>query len=204
MNAIEKKIRSIGVIMPGDILRINNFLNQQIEIDVMRYIGQEFKKRFDGSEATKILTIEASGIAIATMLGLYLDLPIVFARKQPVLTMTDDMLISEANSYTHKQLNKVFVPATFVVPTDKFLIVDDFIAEGEAIRALIDIVNQGGATVAGIGIVVEKGFQKGGRELRAEGYHLESLAIIDEMDYETQTIRFRDQDRRLSRWRVTI
>ena len=194
MNAIEKKIRSIGVIMPGDILRINNFLNQQIEIDVMRYIGQEFKKRFDGSEATKILTIEASGIAIATMLGLYLDLPIVFARKQPVLIMTDDMLISQANSYTHKQLNKVFVPATFVAPTDKFLIVDDFIAEGEAIRALIDIVNQGGATVAGIGIVVEKGFQKGGRELRAEGYHLESLAIIDEMDYETQTIRFRDQD----------
>lgn len=194
MNAIEKKIRSIGVIMPGDILRINHFLNQQIEIDVMRYIGQEFKKRFEGSEATKILTIEASGIAIATMLGLYLDLPIVFARKQPVLTMTDDMLISEANSYTHKQLNKVFVPATFVAPTDKFLIVDDFIAEGEAIRALIDIVNQGGATVAGIGIVVEKGFQKGGRELRAEGYHLESLAIIDEMDYETQTIRFRDQD----------
>jgi xanthine phosphoribosyltransferase len=193
MNAIEKKIRSIGVIMPGDILRINNFLNQQIEIDVMRYIGQEFKKRFEGSEATKILTIEASGIAIATMLGLYLDLPIVFARKQPVLTMTDDMLISQANSYTHKQLNKVFVPATFVAPTDKFLIVDDFIAEGEAIRALIDIVNQGGATVAGIGIVVEKGFQKGGRELRAEGYHLESLAIIDEMDYETQTIRFRDQ-----------
>ena len=180
--------------MPGDILRINHFLNQQIEIDVMRYIGQEFKKRFDGSEATKILTIEASGIAIATMLGLYLDLPIVFARKQPVLTMTDDMLISQANSYTHKQLNKVFVPATFVAPTDKFLIVDDFIAEGEAIRALIDIVNQGGATVAGIGIVVEKGFQKGGRELRAEGYHLESLAIIDEMDYETQTIRFRDQD----------
>ena len=194
MNAIEKKIRSIGVIMPGDILRINNFLNQQIEIDVMRYIGQEFKKRFEGSEATKILTIEASGIAIATMLGLYLDLPIVFARKQPVLTMTDDMLISQANSYTHKQLNKVFVPATFVAPTDKFLIVDDFIAEGEAIRALIDIVNQGGATVAGIGIVVEKGFQKVGRELRAEGYHLESLAIIDEMDYETQTIRFRDQD----------
>ena len=194
MNAIEKKIRSIGVIMPGDILRINHFLNQQIEIDVMRYIGQEFKKRFDGSEATKILTIEASGIAIATMLGLYLDLPIVFARKQPVLTMTDDMLISQANSYTHNQLNKVFVPATFVAPTDKFLIVDDFIAEGEAIRALIDIVNQGGATVAGIGIVVEKGFQKGGRELRAEGYHLESLAIIDEMDYETQTIRFRDQD----------
>ena len=194
MNAIEKKIRSIGVIMPGDILRINHFLNQQIEIDVMRYIGQEFKKRFEGSEATKILTIEASGIAIATMLGLYLDLPIVFARKQPVLTMTDDMLISQANSYTHNQLNKVFVPATFVAPTDKFLIVDDFIAEGEAIRALIDIVNQGGATVAGIGIVVEKGFQKGGRELRAEGYHLESLAIIDEMDYKTQTIRFRDQD----------
>lgn len=194
MNAIEKKIKSTGVIMPGNVLRINNFLNQQIEIDVMRYIGQEFKKRFEGSEATKILTIEASGIAIATMLGLYLDLPIVFARKQPVLTMTNNLLISQANSYTHKQLNKVFVPATFVAPTDKFLIVDDFIAEGEAIRALIDIVNQGGATVAGIGIVVEKGFQKGGRELRAEGYHLESLAIIDEMDYETQTIRFRDQD----------
>ena len=193
MNAIEKKIKSIGVIMPGDILRINNFLNQQIEIDVMRYIGQEFKKRFEGSEATKILTIEASGIAIATMLGLYLDLPIVFARKQAVLTMTDNLLISQANSYTHKQQNMVFVPSMFISPTDRLLIVDDFIAEGEAIRALIVIVNQGGATVAGIGIVVEKGFQKGGRELRAEGYHLESLAIIDEMDYETQTIRFRDQ-----------
>ena len=194
MNAIEKKIKSTGVIMPGNVLRINNFLNQQIEIDVMRYIGQEFKKRFEGSEATKILTIEASGIAIATMLGLYLDLPIVFARKQAVLTMTDNLLISQANSYTHKQQNMVFVPSMFISPTDRLLIVDDFIAEGEAIRALIDIVNQGGATVAGIGIVVEKGFQKGGRELRAEGYHLESLAIIDEMDYETQTIRFRDQD----------
>jgi len=180
--------------MPGNVLRINNFLNQQIEIDVMRYIGQEFKKRFDGSEATKILTIEASGIAIATMLGLYLDLPIVFARKQAVLTMTDNLLISQANSYTHKQQNMVFVPSMFISPTDRFLIVDDFIAEGEATRALIDIVNQAGATVAGIGIVVEKGFQKGGRELRAEGYHLESLAIIDEMNYETQTIRFRDQD----------
>ena len=194
MNAIEKKIKSTGIIMPGNVLRINNFLNQQIEIDVMRYIGQEFKKRFEGSEATKILTIEASGIAIATMLGLYLDLPIVFARKQAVLTMTDNLLISQANSYTHKQQNMVFVPSMFISPTDRLLIVDDFIAEGEAIRALIDIVNQGGATVAGIGIVVEKGFQKGGRELRAEGYHLESLAIIDEMDYETQTIRFRDQD----------
>lgn len=194
MNAIEKKIKSTGVIMPGNVLRINNFLNQQIEIDVMRYIGQEFKKRFEGSEATKILTIEASGIAIATMLGLYLDLPIVFARKQAVLTMTDNLLISQANSYTHKQQNMVFVPSMFISPTDRLLIVDDFIAEGEATRALIDIVNQGGATVAGIGIVVEKGFQKGGRELRAEGYHLESLAIIDEMDYETQTIRFRDQD----------
>ena len=193
MNYLEQKILSDGVIKPGNILKIDNFLNHQIDINVMREIAQEFKNRYAGVEVTKILTIEASGIAIATMLGHYLDVPVVFAKKEETLNSTDDKFISKAYSFTHKQQNKVFVSAPYLSATDKILIVDDFLASGEAVRALIDIVRQAGATVVGIGIAVEKGHQKGGKELRAEGYRVESIAIIEEMDYETQTIRFREQ-----------
>ena len=193
MNYLEQKILSDGVIKPGNILKIDNFLNHQIDINVMREIAQEFKNRYADVEVNKILTIEASGIAIATMLGHYLDVPVVFAKKKETLNSTDNKYISEAYSFTHKQQNKVFVSAPYLSATDKILIVDDFLAEGEAIHALIDIVHQAGATVAGIGIAVEKGHQKGGKELRAEGYRVESIAIIEEMEYETQTIRFREQ-----------
>jgi xanthine phosphoribosyltransferase len=192
MNLIEKKILSDGVISPGHILKINNFLNQQIEPAVINFIAQEFKKRFEGVEVTKILTIEVSGIPIATMLGHYLNLPVIFARKQQAIQDTSDLYISQAFSFTHKEQNQLTVPAPFISSTDKILIVDDFLANGEAVRALINITNQAGATVAGIGIAVEKGFMKGGKELRAEGYHVESIAIIDEMDYETQTLRFHE------------
>lgn len=193
MNFIEKKILSDGIIEPGNILKINNFLNQQIDPDVMSFIAQDLKKRFEGVEMTKILTIEISGIPIATMLGHYLSLPVIFARKQEILNATDGMYVSQAFSFTHKQQNTVYVPTPFISSADKILIVDDFLANGEAARALIDIVRQAGATVAGIGIAIEKGFMKGGQELRAEGYRVESVAIIDGMDCETQTIHFREK-----------
>jgi xanthine phosphoribosyltransferase len=192
MNYLEEKILREGVIRPGNILKIDNFLNHQIQIDVMRYIAQEFKTRFAGTEITKILTIEASGIAIATMLGNSLDVPVVFAKKGETLNSSDDKYISQAYSFTHKKQNKVFVSAPYISASDHVLIVDDFLAEGEAVHALIDIARQAGATITGIGIAVEKGNQNGGRILREEGYHLESLAIIEEMNYETQTIKFRE------------
>ena len=192
MNYLEEKILREGVIRPGNILKIDSFLNHQIQIDVMRYIAQEFKSRFAGTEITKILTIEASGIAIATMLGNSLDVPVVFAKKSETLNSSDDKYISQAYSFTHKKQNKVFVSAPYISASDHVLIVDDFLAEGEAVHALIDITRQAGATIAGIGIAVEKGHQSGGRKLREEGYHLESLAIIEEMNFETQTIKFRE------------
>ena len=192
MNYLEEKILREGVIRPGNILKIDSFLNHQIQIDVMRFIAQEFKTRFAGTEITKILTIEASGIAIATMLGNSLDVPVVFAKKSETLNSSDDKYISQAYSFTHKKQNKVFVSVPYLSASDHVLIVDDFLAEGEAVHALIDITRQAGATIAGIGIAVEKGHQSGGRKLREEGYHLESLAIIEEMNYETQTIKFRD------------
>ena len=193
MNYLEEKILSEGIIRPGNILKIDSFLNHQFQMDVMRFIAQEFKRRFDGVKVTKVLTIEASGIAIATMLGHYLDVPVIFAKKSETLNSSDDKYVSHAYSFTHKKQNNVFVSVPYLSASDNILIVDDFLAEGEATHALIDIVRQAGATVAGIGIAVEKGHQNGGRKLREEGYHLESLAIVEEMDYETQTIRFRNQ-----------
>ena len=192
MNYLEQKILKECEIRPGNILKIDNFLNHQIQMDVMRFIAQEFKTRFAGTKITKILTIEASGIAIATMLGHYLDVPVVFAKKGETLNSSDDKYMSQAYSFTHKKQNKVFVSVPYISATDHLLIVDDFLAEGEAVHALIDIARQAGATIAGIGIAVEKGHQNGGRILREEGYHLESIAIIEEMDYETQTIKFRE------------
>jgi xanthine phosphoribosyltransferase len=194
MNIIEKRIISDGVIEPGNILKINNFLNQQIEPDVMNFIAQELRQRFEGVEVNKIITIEVSGIPIATILGHYLNVPVVVARKQQGVENTDDVYVAPAFSFTHKQQYKLTVPVPFISSADRILIVDDFLADGEASRALIDIARQAGATIAGIGIAVEKGFMKGGRELRAEGYRVESVAIIDEMDCENHTIRFRASD----------
>ena len=191
MNFLEQKILEEGVIKEGNILKIDNFLNHQIDIDVMRQIAYELKRRFKGFEVNKILTIEASGIAIATMLGDVYDVPVVFAKKSETANSTDSKYVSQAYSFTHKKINQVFVSRPYLLATDKVLIVDDFLADGEAMHALIDLVHQAGGHVAGIGVAVEKGQQKGGRTLREEGYRLESIAIIDAMDYETQTIKFR-------------
>jgi xanthine phosphoribosyltransferase len=193
MNFLEEKILSDGVVKPGNILKIDNFLNHQIDIGIMRQIASELKSRFRDVEVNKVLTIEASGIAIATMVGNLYDVPVVFAKKSETVNSTDEKYVSQAYSFTHKVMNKVFVSRPYLHDTDRVLIVDDFLADGQAVHALIDLVNQAGGQVAAIGIAVEKGQQKGGRLLREEGYRLESVAIIDEMDWETQTIRFRQR-----------
>ena len=192
MNFLEEKILSDGNVKQGNILKIDNFLNHQIDIDIIRQIAYELKRRFRGVEVNKILTIEASGIAIATMLGHVYDVPIVFAKTSETANSTDNKYMSQAYSFTHKKMNNVLVSKTYLHATDKVLIVDDFLADGQAMHALIDLVHQAGGEVVGIGIAVEKGQQKGGAMLREEGYHLESIAIIDEMNWETQEIKFRN------------
>ena len=193
MNFLEEKILADGVVNKGNVLKIDNFLNHQIDIDIMRQIAYEFKRRFKGEEVNKILTIEASGIAIATLVADLYDVPVVFAKKGQTLNSTDDKYISNAYSFTHQRMNQIFVSRPYLTKEDKVLIVDDFLADGEASHALIDLVKQAGGTVIGIGIAVEKGLQKGGDKLRKEGYHIESIAIVEEMDYETQTIKFRHE-----------
>ena len=194
MNFLEEKILEDGVINPGNVLKIDNFLNHQIDIDIMRQIAYEFKRRFKGKEVNKILTIEASGIAIATLVADLYDVPVVFAKKGQSINCTDDKYVSNAYSFTHQRNNQIFVSRPYLTAQDKVLIVDDFLADGEASHALIDLVHQAGGEVVGIGIAVEKGQQKGGSRLREEGYHLESIAIIETMDYETQKITFRNEN----------
>lgn len=191
MNFLEEKILSDGVVKPGNILKIDNFLNHQIDIDIIRQIARELKNRFQPLEVNKVLTIEASGIAIATMLANLYDVPVVFAKKSETASNTDEKYVAQAYSFTHKRMNNVFVSRPYLKNTDKVIIVDDFLADGQAVHALIDIVHQAGGEVVGIGIAVEKGQQMGGTLLRQEGYKLESIAIIEEMDYTTQSIRFR-------------
>lgn len=193
MNFLEEKILTDGVIKEGNILKVDSFLNHQIDIDIMRQMAYEFKRRFQGVEVNRILTIEASGIAIATLLGDLYDVPVVFAKKSETANSTDDKYISNAYSFTHKKMNNVFISKPYLHDTDKVLIVDDFLADGEAAHALIDLVKQAGGEVAGIGIAIEKGQQKGGATLRSEGYQVESIAIIESMDWQTQTIKFRPQ-----------
>ena len=192
MNFLEEKILSDATIKEGNILKIDNFLNHQIDIDIIRQIAYEIKRRFKGKEVTKILTIEASGIAIATLLGEIYDVPIVFAKKGETANSTDDKYIAQAYSFTHKKHNNVFVSKPYMLAGEKVLIVDDFLADGQAMGALVDIVHQAGAEVVGLAVAVEKGQQNGGKNLRAKGYQVESVAIIDSMDYKTGEIVFRN------------
>lgn len=193
MNFLEEKILEDGIIKEGNILKVDNFLNHQIDVDIIRQIAYEIKRRFRGKEVNKILTIEASGIAMATLLGDLYDVPVVFAKKGETANCTDDKYVSQAYSFTHKRSNNVFVSRPYLTANDKVLIVDDFLADGQASKALIDIVHQAGGEVVGLGIAIEKGQQNGGRMLREEGYHLESIAIIESMDYEKQEIIFRHE-----------
>ena len=193
MNFLEEKIITDGIIKAGNLLKVDNFLNHQIDIDIIRQIAYELKRRFRGETINKILTIEASGIAIATMLGHLYDVSVVFAKKSLTTNSTDDKYVAEAYSFTHQRHNQVFVSRPYLSDTDRVLIVDDFLADGQACMALINLVHQAGGEVVGIGIAIEKGQQPGGDLLRSEGYHLESIAIIDSMDDETQSIRFRSE-----------
>lgn len=190
MNFLEQKILESGVIKKGNVLKVDNFLNHQVDVGVIRQIASELKRRFAQQKINKILTIEASGITIATLLGDMWNVPVVFAKKSETVNSTDDKYVSQAYSFTHRRMNQVFVSRPYLSASDHVLIVDDFLAEGQASLALIDIVNQAGATVEGIGIAIEKGQQKGGKLLREMGLHLESVAIIESMDYENQKILF--------------
>ena len=194
MNFLEERILKDGIIKEGNVLKVDSFLNHQMDIDLFNEIGREFKKRFEGKEINKILTIEASGIGIACIAAQHFHVPVVFAKKSQSINLEGEMLVAEVESFTHKCKNNVIVAKKFLNPEDKVLIIDDFLANGCALQGLIQIVQAAGATVEGIGIAIEKGFQSGGRIIRNLGYQLESLAIVDGMDAETGHIDFRPQD----------
>lgn len=181
MDILKDKILSEGVALSESVLKVDNFLNHQIDPQLMHEIGAEFKKRFEGKGITKILTLESSGIAPSVMAGLLMDVPVIFARKKQSLTLTEGLLTSEVYSYTKQETNKISVAHKFLREDDTVLIIDDFLANGQAAEALLDIVNQAGSEISGIGIVIEKSFQDGGKILRDKGYHLESLACIENL-----------------------
>ena len=193
MQLLKERILKDGVVKPGNILKVDSFLNHQMDIRLFDQIGEEFKKRFEGTEINKILTIEASGIGIACVAARHFDVPVVFAKKSKSINIEGDVYVAEVESFTHKCKNQVIVSKKFINPEDKILIIDDFLANGCALQGLISIVKSAGASVEGIGIAVEKGFQTGGQVIRNLGYHLESLAIVDSMDAATGEIKFREQ-----------
>lgn len=193
MNFLEERIVKDGIVKEGNVLKVDSFLNHQMDIRLFEQIGAEFKRRFEGKNITKILTIEASGIGIACIVARYFDVPVVFAKKSQSINIEGDVYVAEVESFTHKRTNQVIVSKKYLSPEDKILIIDDFLANGCALQGLISIINAAGAAVEGIGIVIEKGFQMGGHTIRNLGYHLESLAIVDGMDPTTGAIYFRDQ-----------
>ncbi len=193
MNFLEARIAKDGIVKPNNVLKVDSFLNHQMDITLMDEIGREFKRRFAGLPITKVLTIEASGIGIAYPVAREFGVPMVFAKKSKSINIAGDVYMAEVESFTHKNKNQVIVSKQFIGPDDHVLIIDDFLANGCALLGLISIVQSAGATVEGLGIAIEKGFQIGGRTLRNLGYRLESLAIVDAMDAETGSITFRPQ-----------
>lgn len=193
MNFLEERIVNDGIVKEGNVLKVDSFLNHQMDIELFNRMGEEFKKRFSGKPINKILTIEASGIGIACVVAMHFGVPVVFAKKSKSINIEGDMYIAEVESFTHKCRNQVIVSKKFIGKDDHVLIIDDFLANGCALQGLISIVNQAGGTVEGIGIAIEKGFQVGGHIIRNLGYHLESLAIVDAMDASTGNITFREQ-----------
>ena len=194
MNFLEERIQKDGIVKEGNVLKVDTFLNHQMDIRLFQQMGKEWKRRFEGVYINKILTIEASGIGIACVASEYFDVPVVFAKKSKSINIDGSMYVAEVESFTHKCKNQVIVSKKFLGPDDHVLIIDDFLANGCALQGLISILSQAGATVEGIGIAIEKGFQAGGRTIRNLGYRLESLAIVDSMDAATGRIYFRNQD----------
>lgn len=191
MNFLEERIVKDGIVKEGNVLKVDSFLNHQMDINLFNQMGAEFKKRFEGKNINKILTIEASGIGIACVAARHFNVPVVFAKKAKSINIDGDMYIAEVESFTHKCKNQVIVSKKFLSENDHVLIIDDFLANGCALQGLISIIKQAGGTVEGIGIAIEKGFQNGGKIIRNLGYQLESLAIVDSMDAEKGTITFR-------------
>ena len=194
MNFLEERITKDGVVKHGNVLKVDSFLNHQMDIFLMEEIGREFKRRFGNKNITKVLTIEASGICIAAFVAKEFGVPMVFAKKSKSINLDGEMYVAEVESFTHKNKNTVIVSKKFLSEGEHVLIIDDFLANGCALQGLISITESAGAIVEGCGIAIEKGFQYGGRAIRNMGYHVESLAIIDAMDAETGTITFREQD----------
>ena len=193
MNFLEERIVKDGTVREGNVLKVDNFLNHQMDVELLDEIGKELFARFKDSGITRILTIEASGIAIAYAAARYFGVPFVFAKKSKSLNVDGDVYSAEVESFTHKCTNRVIVSKKFIQTGDRVLIIDDFLANGCALNGLISIVESAGAEVAGIGIAIEKGFQGGGDSIRRRGYRLESLAIVEAMDSETKSITFRPQ-----------
>ena len=190
MNKLKEKIISDGKVFEGDVLKVDSFLNHQIDTELLKWIGEEFRRRFDGFKIDKILTIEASGIAIASSVALCFGVPLLFAKKSESVNVTGNKFFSKVYSFTHKCWNTIYVSAEYLSKGERVLIVDDILASGSAIEGLVDLVSQADAEVAGIGICIEKSFQDGGMKIRMRGYKLESLAIIESMDNRTQEITF--------------
>lgn len=193
MNFLEERIAKDGIVKPGNVLKVDSFLNHQMDIALLEEIGREFKRRFADKYVTKVLTIEASGIGIACFVAKEFGVPMVFAKKSKSINIDGEMYVAEVESFTHKNKNQVIVSKKFLNPEDHLLIIDDFLANGCALQGLISIAESAGATVEGLGIAIEKGFQIGGRVIRNLGYDLQSLAIVDSMDAEKGTIQFREQ-----------
>ena len=193
MNFLEERILKDGIVKPGNVLKVDSFLNHQMDIALIDRIGEEFYERFKDKPITKVLTIEASGIAMACATARCFGVPMVFAKKSQSVNIDGDVYVAEVESFTHKNKNRVIVSKRFLSAEDHVLIIDDFLANGCALQGLISITENAGATVEGLGIVIEKGFQYGGRAIRNLGYHLESLAIVQSMNAETGEVVFADQ-----------
>ena len=189
MNFLEERIAKDGVVKEGNVLKVDSFLNHQMDVKLFDQMGEEFAKRFEGKKITKILTIEASGIGIASVVALHFGVPVVFAKKSQSVNLDGEMYCTKIESFTHKKVYDVIISKKFLSPEDHVLLIDDFLANGCALLGLIDIVKKSGATLEGAGIVIEKGFQHGGQQIRDMGVRLESLAIIDSMTDESLTFR---------------
>ena len=194
MNFLEKRILKDGIVKPGNVLKVDSFLNHQMDVQLLDEIGREFKRRFADAQVTKVLTIESSGIAIACSVAREFGVPMLFAKKSQSVNLDGEMYVATVDSFTHKKTNQVIVAKKFLQAGDRVLIVDDFLANGCALQGLISIVDSADAEVVGCGICIEKGFQEGGERLRNLGYRLESLAILESMDAETGNICFREQN----------
>ena len=190
MRLLEERIRKDGVVKPGNVLKVDSFLNHQMDIELFNEMGKEWKRLFSDEKIDKILTIEASGIGIAAIAAQYFNVPVVFAKKTKTINLDGDLYSTEVKSFTHQKVYNVVVSKRFIKEGENLLIIDDFLANGNAIAGLMDIAAAAGAKVAGVGIAIEKGFQGGGRELRDKWIRVESLAIIKSMDAEKGTIEF--------------